>query len=344
MSAANPAGADRTGIWSSYTGTPRRVGVSYPRLLPRYGQRLGWIGFRATLAVLAGWTFAAPADLAPRLVASDPVTLGFTLSGLLLLGYGGYLGLRLLLDLAGPRTVSGEVLRHQLWQCRQSSDDFDARTIPVNFHLVIDDGRADRTRAWVLPAGLADTCRVGDVVSARVRPWTRRVLAVTVQRLAEGTDPFDTEVDELPGPARVDPLAPAGGSGALTAPRSLAGSLLTVGEVGRALGQRVTLRAPEPPDGQVQAVQFVGSRGRPVLTLHVLGGWYGRLTLAGAKPGGTPLPGIGAEAYLRPEQAVGRHDDVVLALALDRSEAGHRHRLPELLRTAMSRLSSWPGP
>jgi hypothetical protein len=56
--------------------------------------------------------------------------------------------------------------------------------VPVNHYLVIDDGRSDRTRAWVLPEEISDQCRLGEVVTARVRPWTRRVRGVAVHRPA----------------------------------------------------------------------------------------------------------------------------------------------------------------
>jgi hypothetical protein len=207
--------ADRKRIWSSYTGGWRQVSVSYPRA-PRYGQRLGWIVFRAVLAALIGWTFASPRNLWPRLFDSDPITVGFTLTGLALLGYGTYTTVRVLLDLAAPTTVSGEVLWHQLWQTHQQGTDTSSNTVPVNFYLVIDDGHADRTRAWVLPASTADRCGLGDTVTARIRPWTRRVLAVTVQRAASRrAGPHDIEDDEELVPAAGNPGAPAAAAGVL---------------------------------------------------------------------------------------------------------------------------------
>ncbi|MFD0819180.1 hypothetical protein ACFQ0D_12890, partial [Micromonospora zhanjiangensis] len=170
--------ADRERLWSAYTGQWRRVSVCYPRLLPRYGQRFGWILFRAAIGALLGWTFAAPRDLPGRLSDGSPVTLVFTLTGLALLGYATYTVVRVLLDAVAPVTVTGEVLWHQVWRTREVGGDSSRRHVPDLYHLVVDDGRADRTRAWALPATLADRCRVGERVTVRIRPWTRRIVEV----------------------------------------------------------------------------------------------------------------------------------------------------------------------
>ncbi|MFG3555588.1 DUF2207 family protein [Micromonospora sp. NPDC047557] len=102
---------------------------------------------------------------------------------------------RQLSDVLAPTTISGEVLWRQVWQ-RDSSEDGPGRII--NYHLVVDDGHADRLRAWILPAKLADECQLGDVVAARVRPWGRRVLGVTVRRAA--AEPAGTYGDDSPPP------------------------------------------------------------------------------------------------------------------------------------------------
>ncbi|MFG1868139.1 DUF2207 family protein [Micromonospora arborensis] len=185
--------ADRRRLWSSYGGSWRQVSVSYPSGYPRYGKALGWVILWALLAALLGWTLVGVvggsflASVGPssagwtRLTELGPVTLGIVLVGFALLGLAGYLVLRAVVDLGAATTVSGEVLWHEVWQ-REASDDGPGRII--NHYLVVDDGHADQLRAWVLPRQIADECRLGDVVTAQVRPWTRRVLAVTVQRRA----------------------------------------------------------------------------------------------------------------------------------------------------------------
>ncbi|MFC6021918.1 DUF2207 family protein [Plantactinospora solaniradicis] len=199
--------ADRERLWSAYGGRWRQVSVSYPSGLPRYGQSLGWIGFRAVLAGMVGgtltsvlgslwlgeggWAYTGQESGLPsvasdewwRLLTGDPIMVGFALAGIGALCYAGYLALRVVLDLAAPGSVTGEVLWHQVWQTRHSESAGRTR-VPVNYYLAVDDGRADRTRAWVLPAEIADQCRLGDVITARVRPWTRRVRSVTVHRPA----------------------------------------------------------------------------------------------------------------------------------------------------------------
>ncbi|WP_433316953.1 DUF2207 family protein [Micromonospora sp. CA-269861] len=184
--------ADRRRLWSSYGGGWRQVDVSYPSGLPRYGRALGWIVFQGLIAAVLGWTFvrlaggslvtaARPSSGGSRLADLNPVTPGIVLLGLALLGLAGYLLLRALLDLVTPTTVSGEVLWHEVWQ-RQASDDGPGRII--NHYLVVDDGHAESLRAWILPRQIAGECRLGDVITAQVRPWTRRVLGVTLQRAA----------------------------------------------------------------------------------------------------------------------------------------------------------------
>ncbi|MFK3979150.1 DUF2207 family protein [Micromonospora sp. NPDC050397] len=176
--------ADRSRLWSSYGGRWRQINVTYPSGKPRYGQSLGWIAFRAVLAGMLGWAFSLSMDLG-HLVGADPVSRSLALVGLVLCGYAGYLGLRVLVDLFAPQTASGRVLWHQIWQSRVDEDSSGTNANrPINFHLVLDDGQSDHTRAWILPAEIGDRCQLGDVVTIRVRPWTRRVIRVTLRQRA----------------------------------------------------------------------------------------------------------------------------------------------------------------
>ncbi|MFF4879036.1 DUF2207 family protein [Micromonospora sp. NPDC000668] len=337
--------ADRRRLWSSYGGRWRRVSVSYPGGLPRYGQALGWVVFRALIAGLLGWTFARVAGGAflgstggsstggTRLTDLGPVTLGIVLLGFALLGLAGYLLLRALLDLVAPATVTGEVLWHQVWQ-RQSSDEGPGR--PINHHLVIDDGHAERLRAWIIPEKVAGECRLGDVVTARVRPWSRRVLGVTVQRAAPDPDPYDD--DEPPSGSALPATATRG---AVQPDR-----LLSAAEVGAATGRRVSLARPAGSTGQVRGLaSFVDGSGATVLALQVTRGTMARFNLTVGRSTGVPLPAVGDEAYAGPDRVVGRRGDLVLLL-VRRSGAGGIEvaQLAGLLATALSRLPSEPAP
>ncbi|SIR31712.1 DUF2207 family protein [Micromonospora avicenniae] len=310
--------ADRKRLWSSYGGGWRQVPVTYPAGMPRYGQALGWIVFRAVLAGMVGWTLTrvvgvallepapgspdAAASLWSRLTSIDPVTLGVITLGLVLLGYAGYLGVRVLVDLVAPADVTGEVLWHQVWQVRSS--DSDSSSTPVNHYLVVDDGHADQLRAWVLPEQIAGECRLGDVVTVRVRPWTRRVTRVTVHRPApEIAEPHDDAEDEETG------IAPA-----TTAPDGIRPErLLSAAEVGAALGVRVSLVRPGSADEARWAARFVDGRNSTVLGVNVVpGGRMAKAALLMSRSVGQALPGVGDEAYTGRDRVVGRRGDVVL--------------------------------
>ncbi|MFC0506530.1 DUF2207 family protein [Micromonospora costi] len=336
--------ADRKRLWSSYGGGWRQVPVTYPAGLPRYGQALGWIVFRAILAAMVGWTFArvvgaallAPAPGSPdaeaglwsRLTSIDPVTLGVVTLGLVLLGYAGYLGVRALIDLVAPADVTGEVLWQQVRQVRSS--DSDRSSTPINHYLVVDDGRAEQLRAWVLPEEIAGECRLGDVVTVRVRPWTRRVTRVTVHRPASETaEPFDDTEDEETG------VGAATAGPAVVRPDHL----LSAAEVGTALGVRVSLVRPESADEARWAARFVDGRGSTVLGVTVVpGGRMATATLLMSRSVGQALPGVGDEAYVGRDRVTGRRGDVVVLIVRPHAVPGDGPVLAGLLTTALSRL------
>jgi hypothetical protein len=92
---------------------------------------------------------------------------------------GAYRLARTLADLAAPRTIDGEVLWVQEWQRKQQGEN---TTVVVNHHLALDDGTSDRVMAWVAPTALAGGVRDGDEARIVVRPWSRRITAVTRTR------------------------------------------------------------------------------------------------------------------------------------------------------------------
>ncbi|RKN36541.1 DUF2207 family protein [Micromonospora musae] len=333
--------ADRTRLWSSYGGGWRQVPVTYPAGMPRYGQALGWIVFRAVLAGMIGWTLtrivgvalldsasgsAASAGPGARWTSIDPVTLGVITLGLLLLGYAAYLVVRVVIDLVAPADVTGEVLWHQVWQVHSS--DSDSSSTPVNHYLVVDDGHADQLRAWVLPQEIAGECRLGDVVTVRVRPWTRRVIRVAVQRPApEIAEPYDDADGEETGSAGAAP-------GGLHPER-----LLSAAEVGAALGMRVSLVRPESAAEARWGARFVDGRGSTVLVVNVVaGGRMARAALLLSRSVGQALPGVGDEAYAARDRVVGRRGDVVLLVLHPQEAPGGGAALAGLLATALSRL------
>ncbi|NJC72223.1 DUF2207 domain-containing protein [Planosporangium thailandense] len=351
--------ADRKRIWSSYTGGWRRVTVTYPRLLPRYGQRPGWILFRAAIAAVIGWNFAPPRDLWHGLFESDPVGVVFTLVGSALLGYAGYTAVRVLLDAVAPVTVTGEVLWHQVWRTRQVGSDNRRRSIPSLYYLVVDDGRADRTRAWILPAEIADRCRTGDVVTARIRPWTRRVVDVALQRLGPGwsqpaevtsageeeliaaaSSPAGGAPGVTPDSAGGTPVAPA--SHRATGQSLRTADLLTAEEVAGVLGRAVTPdRVPMSDADLVQAACFNDSDGRTALTIEVSRGERGAGVLAARRTAGGPLPRVADEAYIGKDRVTARLGDLVVELAVGTGAGGAGlFRVLPLLGIALKRLAS----
>ncbi|GIG88113.1 DUF2207 family protein [Plantactinospora endophytica] len=338
--------ADRTRIWSAYGGRWRQLDVSYPHTLPRYGQSLGWPAVRALGAVWFGWSLLGvvgpalvqggstpPADpddvlgflfgqwLTPwrQLSELDPVTAGILLLGLVLLGYGGYTMIRVLVDLSTSGTVSGEVVWHQMWRFTTSENS--SERIPVNYYLVLDDGRSDRTRAWILPKEIAGRCELGDVVTARVRRWTRRVKDVTVLRAGR------------PAPSVV-PVEATTSTGAGAG----AESLLTVDELGAVVGRQVR---PDRTGRQVQDRRFGHAdfndlAGRTAVSVSVVHGRAGRVVMVLGRGTGQPLPmPQGDEAYLAQDRVVGRRGDVVVMLQPGQGVAADR--LAGLLPIALAR-------
>ncbi|WBB92093.1 DUF2207 domain-containing protein [Verrucosispora sp. WMMC514] len=218
---------DRKLVWSSLGGRWHRVRVRYPRFSLRYGQTVPKLLLRAVISVAVGGfllkVFGPDLDLTPtsddqpqRIVTF--ATTGLVVVGLILLVLGGHTLVRGVADLVTERTVTGEVLWLEVWRTTNQGEDRPAR--PWLHYLAVDDGTGDRTTAWGLPSRWAGDCRDGDVVTIRVRPWTRRVVAFAVvghgrsRRLVEplGTDQRRTSATEYGGPAGRPPAA-AQGSG-----------------------------------------------------------------------------------------------------------------------------------
>ncbi|MFK3979541.1 DUF2207 family protein [Micromonospora sp. NPDC050397] len=338
--------ADRRRLWSSYGGAWRRVSVSYPHTRPRYGQSLGWIFFRAVGATYLGWTLAGvvgpalvsggsvlPTELDGEVVGYlfdqwhepwrdlthlGPIPLGLILVGMVLLGYAAYTFVRVFVDLFTAQTVTGEVIWHQVRTSMSSEDSSDR--IPVDYYLVVDDGRTDRTRAWIAPAAIGKLCELGDVVSVRVRQWTRRVNKVTVLRPARPAPP-------RPGGAAS--VSPAAGGGSAQA-------LLTLEELGRAVGRQVRpAREPGYSDNRFTTVDFNDLQGELAVSVGLVRGRAARVIMVLSKGIGQPLPGIGDEAYVGSDRVIGRRGEVVVLLRPGRHIPPHQ--LVGLLPLALAR-------
>jgi hypothetical protein len=187
---------DRTQVWSSHGGVWRRVHVRYPKLGSRYGKAAGGLLARSVLTVLAGGvTLAAVGP--PRMpdLAQDPASLGSLLAAVLV-ALGGYVLVRTLVDLASPRTITGQVLWVEKWRSHARKN---RQSVPWLDYLAIDDGEGDRTTAWGLPRRLGADVHARDVVTIRVRPWTRRVLDVVVVEHGRTRSLRDAAVPRLDG-------------------------------------------------------------------------------------------------------------------------------------------------
>ena len=93
----------------------------------------------------------------------------YSLPGYVLLVAGVYVLIRTVVDRTRSVAVTGQVLAPHLG----------GRGQPHLDYLVVDDGTAERTTAWGLPASGATAAGDGDVVTITARPWSRRVVAVT---------------------------------------------------------------------------------------------------------------------------------------------------------------------
>jgi hypothetical protein len=343
---------DRTLVWSSYGDRWRRVRVRYPKLWSRYGQTAPALVWPAVISLVAGGLLVRYRDLPTELdPASDPTVTGYfetatrvaLVLGILLLARGGYRAVRALVDLATTRTITGQVLWLDVWRTRSQGEN--RPRIPWLHYLAVDDGRSDRTTAWALPhATMGPRCRDGDTVTIRVRPWSRRVVALTVVERGRPHQLVDA-------PAPAEPAAGIGTLGGVVrqltgqdGPRVGADTLLTAEEVGQALG--LPIRAPDSIPGFVGTATYrTADRGRDVLLVQVVSGTPGRWAWQMNQRGGAELPGIGDGAYHTGDRAVLRAGETTVVLTLMRDGKGRHRHVPWLLQQAAARLTpSEPAP
>jgi Predicted membrane protein (DUF2207) len=382
---------NRRRVWSSHGDVWHRVRVRYPSFWPRYGKtarlliiRGLWTGGLGFL-LLYFWARGVAAALADPTIQrhaahfADLAHDAGLLVGGLLFGYGCYLLLRTIIDLATPVTRTGQVLWKQVW--RSSSGGEDSPPQPWLHYLAVDDGTDDRTTAWGLPSELADRAVDGDTVRLTARRWSRRVTGLTLvsagtgrrwqtssgtastealinkamsvpaTRAPGGGDPFDADAADpgaagpgAAGPGAAGPGAAVGGVAGmllenLRGPAVEVRTLLTAEEVGRALGIPVTARAHGAGQAPVQTVRFHAPDGSAVLQLLAAGGMPGRVAMR-ARRRGQPLPGIGDEAFAGEHWVIGRRGDTVVTINVTGAgRAANPAHLHWLLATAVGRMS-----
>jgi Predicted membrane protein (DUF2207) len=242
---------DRKRVWSSFGGGWHRVRIRYPRVLPRYGATAPATLLRAVIGlVVGGFIVHAFSDSTIGLDSrSDLIGDLPLIFGVLIFGYGVYVVVRTAADLLAPRTLTGEVLWVELWKSKQQKNDEPA--IPVVHYFAVDDGSGDRTTAWAIPSDWSGRARPGDVVTIVVRPWTRRVVELTIDssRAAVLAKAAGVAAAVVPGPD-------AGPGGGAKAPVGAFGTPLgaVAGPLGPVLGDQL------PP---VLAAALVAGSGTP---------------------------------------------------------------------------------
>jgi hypothetical protein len=339
---------DRRLVWSSYGGQWRRVRVRYPKLWRRYGLSLPQLLVRGVLAGAIGYVLvrwheipSELAEVAPEVAANAQ---GFAIAsrvglwlGIGLLVLGGYRLVRTLLDLATTRTITGEVLWVEKWRSRSGGKD----RPPVVWldYLAVDDGNSDRTTAWGRPRAKVPGCNAGDTVTIRVRPWSRRIIDLTVVERGKVVPDAHAEAPD-PAPASLAAAALGAVFGKATRdelPGTRIEQLLTLEEVGQALGMAVKplVRAPLP--GLLATATYSSvDRDRPVLMVQRVAGASGRW-VARANTRGDALP-IGDGASVDGDRAVVRVDEVTVSLMLLGDARQRRDALPGLLERVAARL------
>jgi hypothetical protein len=347
--------ADRKRLWSCFGGTWHRVRVSYPRFGLRYGKKAhvpilrglicGAIGY-FLIAKLSGLVDRVKTDESlPNSVAhgADLFTRVAILVGVVLFVYGLYTLVRGVIDMATPVTITGEVLWQELWQSHPGGENSPPR--PWLHYLAVDDGKADRTVAWGLPTELSSRCEPGDTVTIKVRRWTRRVLTITVDERGAGRrldlpDASAEQVETLIADAMGIPRPRASTHAAAAATVPVA-SLLTADEVSTVVGAATRAKhSVATPMMPMQLVEFETAQGQQVLLMTLASGLPATLALR-ARKRGTPVPGVGDEAYAGPDWGVAKCGDWVIGLQLrGASRSTDPSGVHWLLANAVGRLTA----
>lgn len=192
---------NRSLIWSSFGGTWHRVRVKYPSG-ERYGKAAGPIVGKVLLRLLIGVVFvrifggSLVRDFTNDIDQLNPFESWINLFlpvmfgiGIAALSSAAYLLVRLVIDLASPVTLTGEVLWIQTATWSSASENSAAQ--PILDYLAIDDGTSDVTRAWLMPSGLNHQCDTGDTATITAYRWSRRVKTITRDKRGSTPPPSD---------------------------------------------------------------------------------------------------------------------------------------------------------
>ncbi len=288
-SARRPDGKQRpTEVWSSFSGSWRLVRIES-------GERLGMasgfalLGGAAWLGLI-GYAVSIPGGTGP---------LPAILAGGAVLAAG--LGVRRIIMMAAiPRTASFEAQVIARWH-EESESENTSSTVP---YIAVDDGQ----RAWTFSgAELFSRVALGDLATVTVNPRSRRLIeltvtgrpradAVTGREPGAGWPALDPEpsLDDEAGLDDEACLEEAGtGPEARDQPPLLTPPLLSLAEVTSVLGPVQRSTAIPSPGGH--GVIHKGRDG--TLSVVAARGAVADLNLRFGRRG-TPLPGIGDEAWL----------------------------------------------
>ncbi|MEV6841935.1 hypothetical protein [Actinoplanes sp. NPDC051411] len=291
---------DKRLVWSSFGGTWHRVRVRYPSFWPRYGRPTSSQVIRGLIVAVAG-------GLLLRFLSSwSP------LPGLVLLLFGVYLLIRAGLDLAMTREITGEVLWRENWKSRSGGED--EPPVPWLDYLAIDDGSADRTVAWGVPIASATSCHDGDTVTVAVRPWSRRVVTLTVVGQGRTRD--------------VTPVAPVAPAASVAVPERP--SLFPASDVAQMFGREVTA-SPIPWGTHYCAAD----NGKTLLMVQSVSGMGGRLAWRLNSSRGVGHPG---GFFINGDIGVYRTGDTTVVANLTGDGRVARAALPWLMEQATHRL------
>src|SRR5256714_750878 len=175
---------NRKRVWSSFGGTWHRVRVRYPKFWPRYGKTAPRLVIRGLFAaaiaflMLYFWVSGVARILREPAIGgsrAEQLTGSVRDVGLLiggtLLAYGLYVLVRTTIDLAAPRTITGQVLWRQVW--RENGGGENSPPTPYLHYLAVDDGTADPPPPWGIPSHEGGPGPGRRTVAGKVTPGER---------------------------------------------------------------------------------------------------------------------------------------------------------------------------